>query len=789
MIIQIIKLASRSLFKNRMISTVNIIGLTIGITVSMLIFSYVRKEKTTDDFLPNKENIYVITNQSEPHLSQKMVTHLKQNLPGIGSITYCSNDWSPQVFLRNNNSDYKIEKLLVSDSCFFRVFQFEPLWGDAANALNSANKIVLTQSLSQKLFGDENPVGKAIEYNASYLQNEWLEIGAVIRDLPQNTSWDFEAVLSLQTNYKIGWYVRNIESWGTQNYRCFCRVNTPVSQTLLTKQLSAMPLDDVPEWYKNDIEYGLIPFNEVYFNHPEIDFLQHGNALTLTIIQIIGTLILLLSCVNYINLVTAQSAKQYKKVGIIKTLGGNRWGIIKLFSAEAVLVLIFAMLLSLLFSGLLLDNFNMLTNSRFTFRELVVGQNLLITVVIFLAILILTGVIPGYIFSKHKTSHLLTSKSTTSNGNHLRNGLLVFQFTISITLISLIFLVNRQNKFLNLANPGFQKENVLFAITNEDIEDNIQSFKNELKKIPGISDLTFSEEPINRIAQNWGRDLINQGVKSEIGFAKFTITPNFFDFFGIRVTQGTSFNEKSMQNQEFIFNETAIRKYGITDYTKARMDAQEPNMGKIVGVVEDFNFESMHVPIRAAGFMCSGESDEVVYLKINTSNYAQFQQTMHKLNKIWDKISPRFPLEIKFLDASWDALYVKDRQFQKIIGYAVIISLLLSCLGLVGLTFFVMERRTKEIGIRKVNGAKISEILFLLNRDFVKWVLIAFAIASPIAWHAMQKWLENFAYKTELSWWIFAVAGLLALGIALLTVSWQSWKAATRNPVEALRYE
>jgi len=342
---------------------------------------------------------------------------------------------------------------------------------------------------------------------------------------------------------------------------------------------------------------------------------------------------------------------------------------------------------------------------------------------------------------------------------------------------------------MNSVNPGFQKENIVYAFTNKDLEHNVQSFKNELKNIPGVADITFSEEPINKIDQNWGLDLINKGERSEVEFAKFTVAPNFFNFFGIRMKQGNCFNDHAQTNKDFIFNETAVNKFKITNMDDAKIDGYGSGKCNIVAVAEDFNFESMHVPIRPVGFMCSGESDGVVYLKFNAGSYNSFQQNLQSVRKVWDKLSPHFPMEITFLDSSWEALYVQDRQFQKIISYTTIISLILSCLGLIGLTFFVMERRTKEIGVRKVNGARISEVMILLNRDFVKWVAIAFVIATPIAYYVMNKWLENFAYKTELSWWIFALSGILALGIALLTVSWQSWRAVTRNPVEALRYE
>jgi len=788
MIIQNFKLALRGLLKNKLGAGINILGLMVGMTVSLLIFSYVRKEKSTDQFIPDVENIYILTNKDYPSLSKKQADLIKEKMPEIENITFGGAEWSQQVFFSNNNNNYKIKNLMVADSCFFRVFQFEPVWGDPASALNATNKVVITRSLAKKIFGNENPVGKTLGYNTTYFQNELLEVSAVINDLPQNSSWHFEAVLSIQTNYKLGWYVRNLQNWGSQNYQVFCRVNNHLSKTVLNTKLAALPLDAVPETYKDHIAFGVFPFNKVYFDYPILDIVKHGNRYTLSIIQIIGILILLLACVNYINMVTAQREIRHKKIGIILTQGAGKRKIVEMLTAESGLVLTIAIILTLFLSWALLGSLNGTTDSRFTFQYLVSGWNLLILSVMFLFTLIVTGIIPGYFFSKQKASVLLKKQSAGTKGNLMRNGLLVFQFTISILLISGILLMNKQNRYLNSTDPGFQKENIIYAGTSPNIQDNIQAFKNELKKIPAITDITFSTEPIGNIKENWAMMLYNKGEEKEIEFAKFTVTPNFFDFFGISLKQGRPFNENSSRNTEIIFNETSMRNFNIEKISDARLVVGSKK-GAIVGVSEDFNFESLHVPIRAAGFLCSGESDEVIYLKMNTENYTAFHDAMNSVENVWNKISPNFPMEINYLDASWESLYIKDRQFQKILSYATIISIILSCLGLIGLTFFVMEQRTKEIGVRKVNGATISEILIMLNNDFIKWIAMAFVIACPITWYAMNKWLENFAYKTNLSWWIFALAGLLVLGIALLTVSWQSWRAATRNPVEALRYE
>ncbi|WP_367221381.1 ABC transporter permease [Marinilabilia sp.] len=338
-------------------------------------------------------------------------------------------------------------------------------------------------------------------------------------------------------------------------------------------------------------------------------------------------------------------------------------------------------------------------------------------------------------------------------------------------------------------DAGFDRENIVYFSINDDIYENIDALKNELNSIPEIVDYTFSENVLVNNDQNWGREFINKGDKYDISFSKLAVTPNFFDFFGIELTEGSGFDDYSKEKSDLILNETVRKEYNIQNLEDARMITSAPGDGRIVGVAKDINFESLHVPVRSAIYMCSGECDEVLYLKINAGNFSRFSKTLNKVEQTWNQLSPNFPMEYHFLDQSWEALYAKDFQFQKILFYTTFISILLSCFGLIGLTYFVMERRTKEIGVRKVNGANEIEILTLLNKDFLKWVAIAFVIATPIAWYAMHKWLQNFAYKTELSWWIFALAGVLALAIALATVSFQSWQAATRNPVEALRDE
>ena len=554
-------------------------------------------------------------------------------------------------------------------------------------------------------------------------------------------------------------------------------------------KLSHINLAEVPADERNDISYGMTPFEKVYFDLPELDVTRHGNKFMLSIIGIVGVFILLLACVNYVNMITAQREKRYKSIGIFKVLGSTRKRILEMTITESLALLFMSIFCSVVITTLLLPWFNLLSASSFSMNDLFSMNYLLLLLIVSGTMILLTGIVPGFIFSK-KPAILLIRKNTSSVGsNWVRNSLLVFQFTVSIALIVSILFINRQNNYIQNQNTGFNKENIIYANTNNEIANHIEAFKNELKKIAGINDFTFSESVLIANDQNWGMGLINKGEAYDVGFSKMSVAPNFFHFFGIKLNEGVTFNEASKINGDFIFNRKAKTYFRIEKLEDVRVNYSKPDKGHVIGIVDDYNFESLHVPIRPAGFMCSGNCDDVIYLKMNTKNRIAFNTAMKEVEQLWKRISPNFPLEYKFLDQAYATLYAKESQFQRFLLYTTIISLVLSCLGLVGLTFFVMEQRTKEIGVRKVNGAKISEVMVMLNRDFVKWVAIAFVIATPIAWYSMNMWLESFAYKTTLSWWIFALAGLLALGIALLTVSWQSWKAATSNPVEALRYE
>ena len=786
-----LKIAFRNLLKSKTVSTINLLGLTLGIVISILLLSYVRQEKDTDKFIKDYENIYGLsTNDVGSPFSRPGVAFLRNHFPDI-PITYAHRDWAGQVFLTDEaGNSFKVNHLINTDSTFFNVFQFNAVAGNPQRALDVTSQIVLKESLAKKIFGDQNPIGKVLNIHTSYYGSEPLEVSAVLKDFPENTAWRFDAVISKYLNdKKLSWYTTNAEKWGTRNYSAFCRLPSNIDPDNFRQQLQT--LSQSPEITENTegMSLNIHPYSQLYLNKTEETTgalsLKKGNAQTLNVLEIIAALILLMACINYVNLVSAQRQKRNKSVAVIKMLGSQTWGVVQIFLFEAALLLLGVLGLCVLLIPFALDFFNGLMETSYTPSLFLLPQNIQLIAVILLFTLLITGLLPGLIFSRYQALRLMKPLAEKQRGGFFRNALPVLQFSIAIALIACLFTIKKQNSMMLTKNPGYQREHIIYAATNGDLRKQSQALANDLKSVSGVADITFADAEFTKVGQNWGVGLVYDGEKKGVGFDKIGVSSNFFDFFGLKFTLGHNFTKTKANYDEVIFNQTAIREFGIDDLEKARIIGE----GRIVGVVEDFNLKSAHYPIAPVGFLNEGETSNYIYLKTNTQTYDQLKTLIADVEQKWNKLSPNIPFEYRFLDAEWDNLYKKETQFQKLFTHAGWISIFIACLGLFGLSMFVAERRTKEIGIRKINGASIAEILTLLNKSFVKWIIIAFVIATPIAYYAMNRWLENFAYKTALSWWIFALAGIAALLVALLTVSWQSWRAASRNPVEALRYE
>ena len=416
-----------------------------------------------------------------------------------------------------------------------------------------------------------------------------------------------------------------------------------------------------------------------------------------------------------------------------------------------------------------------------------VGNFWLVSIIAAIVIGFVAGVLPALALSKFRPISLLTGKSKSHyQGINLKRGLIVFQFTISITLIICTLTITRQLSLVKNSNMGFDTENVINVKLSPEVKN--VTLKDKLQKIPGIEAVSFSRWYPGNIGENWGRPLVYNGVETEINFATENADASYIDLMGLEIVQGRKFSDLKTDVGNAIINETAMKEFGLENPLDAFFQ-KRGEINKIIGVVKDFNFQSLHNHIKPLVIFCAEDHLFSVNVRLAAGDFNTISKTLDRTKESWNEVSPSFPFEFEFIDQQIESLYQTEMVFEKIFRYGSMFAIFISCLGLFGVVLSSTEQRRKEIGIRRVNGANIGEILLMLNKDFIKWVIIAFVIAAPAAWFIMNKWLENFAYRTALSWWIFALAGLLVLGIALLTVSWQSWKTATQNPVEALRYE
>ncbi len=770
---------------NKLLSLLNIAGLGTGLAVAILIFNYTYQEFQADKHHENLDQIYVVQNDNSAHVPYEMAPLIEDQVAGIKHVSMV---WSGMMkeFVLNYGVGNSIQSdVIFTDNNFTNIFSFEVVSGSLKDALSQPQAIILTESESLRLFGDEDPIGKTISLKAKlvFLGESPVEVKAVIKDLPENSNLRFKAAVSFVTASKMMfWLDQCIWSCSNvQNYIMLEKGQDPlILATQMSEQLRPLIPEDVP------CEFSLLPYEDVFFSSIRDDF-KHGNLKLIYTLGSIALLILLIATINYINLSMAGSSKRLNEVGIKKIAGVENWQLIRQFLVESILISLLAMILGLFLAWILTPSINSL--SVITLPGIPFTSIKLWLVLIFASVGIgfVAGLIPALGLSKFRPIALLTGKSKSHyKGINLKRGLIVFQFAISIALIICTLTITRQLSHVKNLNMGFSAENVINIKTSPEVINT--TLKDRLQKIPGIEAVSFSRWYPGNIGENWGRPLVSNGIEADVNFACENADASYIDIMGLEIVQGRKFSELTTDVGSAILNEAAVKEFGLENPMDAFFQ-KRGEINKIVGVVKDFNFQSLHNQITPMVIFCANEQLSSVNVKLAAGDLNSIQETLKQIKASWEEVSPSFPFDFKFIDEQVESLYQTEMVFGKIFRYGSVFAIFISCLGLFGLVISSTEQRKKEIGIRRVNGARILEILLMLNKDFIKWVLVAFVIASPAAWFFMHRWLENFAYRTTLSWWIFALAGILALVIALLTVSWKSWETATRNPVEALRYE
>lgn len=778
----------RNIRKNSVYSIINISGLSLGIAVVVLILFWVVDELNFDKSHKNLDRIYTVYEHQEYSEGHDLHTNctpfpLKQelikNYPEIENATTYVNIWDQLI--KYENKEYKEGPVICADNNFLKIFSFTIVEGDP-NALLSSDKIIITDDLARLYFGNESAIGKMLKINSQTTYT----VGAVIASQKANTTITFKALIPLE--FMKSWGV-DFTQWGN---------NWPSTTVLLAKGTDSKAINSkitniCKDKGQSNTTLHLFPFkNEHLYSY------SGRNNRIQYIYEFLGIalIIILIASINFINLSISKAEQRRSEVGVRKSLGANKVNILRQFLTENGIMISLSILASVVLVILFLPLFRSLSDKKIIFEQLLNKYLILMLLSILLIVLGLSVVYPSvYLSSISPVVALKKSSISKRRKISLKSLLVVVQFVLAIILISGSIIIAKQIKYLNNYDLGYNRANLIYLELNGESKDKYEAIKGELTGITGVEDLTFSDKlPFWGGNNSWSHDWEGKDPENKVLICKMNVDNNYFKTLGIKFVDGSNFPEtynkvvkpEDIQTPRIILNQEAIKRMGMKNPVGKYFNLWGSQKATIIGVVEDFHFESLHNGIEPMLMMPLVQNPEFMIVRVNPVN---FSQAIGKIKNSWSKLLPQSMCDIGFFDNRLAELYNGEVKFSGLFNYFSLVAIFISCIGLFGLSLFIIEQRRKEVGIRKVNGARTSEVMFLLNKDFAKWVMIALFIALPIAYSIMSKWLENFAYKTELSWWVFAFTGLLALGIALLTVSWQSWRAAKRNPVEALRYE
>ncbi len=793
-----LKITLRHLSKNPAYSFINLAGLAIGITCAILILLYVQDELSFDKFHRNAPRIYRLTetqlspDRGERHFASTMGPvgpALVADFPEITqSVRMRSRTGMGRMAIRRGEQRFYVADHLVTEPSFFEIFDFKLVYGDPQSALREPFSVVLTESAAQKYFGGENPMGQTLATDRYD-----LKVTGVVQNPPRNSHLDFSLLLSFATLEANRGWKQFLASWDSDNFITY--VLTERELAGFNAKLPAFVQKHRAANAESPRRIALQPLAEIHFGsaHLEADLNRGKGEITYVyIFALLALFILLIACINYTNLATACALKRAKEVGMRKVVGAKRSQLVGQFLGEALLLSVLALLLSLVLAELALPFFNALAEKTLSLQmsantPLVLGLGLLL----FFAGL-LAGGYPAFYLSQLQPATMFKRASQT--GARLRQALVITQFALAIMMIIATAAAYRQIDFIRRKNLGFnQNQLVVIDINHGNTRRNFQTIKNEIAKLPAVKSVAVS----SRVPGEWknlDQILVTpEGAAAHEALTMFfmCIDQEFLQTFDVQLVAGRNLSEEmGADTAAVIVNEAAARALGWQDPLGKEIRAPENNYrARLAGVVKDFHFQSLHE--RIAPLVLGHWNNPVANIDYFTARVqgSALPQTLAALQKIHEQFDQTTPFEYNFLDERLEDFYRADIRLGKIFGLSAVLTLAIAGLGLLGLAAFTAEQRTKEIGVRKVLGASIANIIFLLSKDFAKLVMIATLIASPFAYFALQRWLQNFAYRIDLALWMFVLAGGMALLLALLTVSAQAIKAALANPVEALRYE
>jgi len=802
-----LKIAVRNFLKHKGFSFINIFGLAFGVACCLMIVFFVLDEISFDRYHEKADQIYrvgingYINNTSFQGVvtCAPMAETLVREYPEVTSATRLRNFGYP-VF-RHEDKVFSEERVFWVDQAFFDVFTVSFIKGDVKTALTEPNTIVLTESMALKYFGDENPLGKSLNADR---QRDYLITG-VVADTPRNSHFHYDFLASLSTyedSRSPVWVSNNYHTYlvlqGGSSPQVFEAKLVELVKKYVGPQIQAAAGISLEQFFESGGDWGYFiqPLTDIHLRSQyEYELEPNGDIAYVYIFSIIALGILLVACINFVNLATARSVTRAREVAIRKTIGSRRAQLIRQFLAETTLTSLLAVVLALFFVQILLPSFNRMTDKALSipYIENVYTIPALLGVVLFIGIL--AGIYPAFFLASFDPAVVLKSETMgKTKKSNLRNVLVVFQFTVSIVLIVGTFIVDRQLKYIQNMNLGFNKDQVVVVKKTDDLGQQIQSFRQELVKNAHVDNASNTGSLIGEAFGNSAFRIAGEtGEETHLLWTYFT-DPHFVDTYQIEMAAGRYFEEgRQADQQAVVINESAVKDIGLGDPIGKQIVAYGPTKEQeqsftIIGVMKDFHFESLHFQIRPLIVLLYGPENRGRYVSVRI-NSEGIRETMAFLESTWRRFADNQAFEYEFFDDHFAKIYKAEERTSQIFFAFSLLAIVIASLGLFGLAAFIAEQRTKEIGIRKVLGATESKIIFLLSKQFTKWVVLSNLIAWPIAYYFMHKWVQRFAFRPGISIWSFLLASIVVLIIALLTVSYQTIKAARSDPVDLLRYE
>lgn len=786
MIRNYIKIAWRNLLRNKSFSILNIAGLSIGIAATTLILLWIIYELNFDQFHEKKDRIFEVYNKAEignefwawNTTPKVMSSALQQDYPEVEQAIRIN--WTNDFLFSVNDLNIKAKGKMVDEE-FLNVFSFPLLMGSNQDLFNDVNSLVITENFAKKLFENENPIGKIIKVD----NTDDFKVTGVLKNLPANTEFDFEFLIPWSYLHQKGW---DDENWSNNSTSTYVLLKEGVNQEQFASKLVNLRKKYDKESPK--METFLYPFTRSYLYSKFENGVEVGGRIELIrMFGIIGAFILIIACINFMNLSTARSEKRAKEVGVRKVIGANKGSLIGQFLSESILISFLASILALTIVVIALPYFNILIE-----RDLAldIGNKWFwisgIGIILFTGIL--AGSYPAFYLSAFKP--VAVFKGVFNNKKAIitpRKVLVVIQFTFAISLIISTVIVKQQIKFAQDRQLGYSKDNLIYSHFEGDVEKNYALIKDELNALGIVESMSKTSQPVTEGWSNtWGMQWKGKPENNRTTINRFSGDDAIVKTMGFEILKGRDFDIKKFPSDStaVIINESAVKLMKFENPIGEIIKDNNVDW-HVVGVIKDFVLQSPYNPIEPMVIQGPGGWFNVLHIRFNKLNTTS--KNLALTESIFKKYNPSYPFNFQFVDKEYQKKFNDEKRTGQLASLFTMLAILISCLGLFGLASYMAENRTKEIGIRKVLGASIGNITRLLSNEFLKLVLVAFIIALPLSWYFMQNWLEEYHYRMIISWWVFVLAGLLSMGIALLTVSYQAIKAAISNPVKSLRTE